>query len=163
VLAIIFLAHCHPPIFYFAPHRREHVIWNAKNMTPYLPTYSATSLYDVHPKLVTWYLGVKHQWTRHACDILDIKIHLLDIPNCKKSINMHNMIISHLICEANGKAMPACSKQNTQTDYVANKYMLYRYYWLQSVKIFYFLCYKVEWNQTGEKDFHVFSITITTT
>jgi hypothetical protein len=34
------------------------------------------------------------------------------------------MIISHLICEVNGKAMPTLSKQNTQTDYVANKYML---------------------------------------
>jgi hypothetical protein len=34
------------------------------------------------------------------------------------------MIILHLICEVNGKAMPTLSKQNTQTDYVANKYML---------------------------------------
>jgi hypothetical protein len=30
-------------------------------MTPYLPTYSA----------------VKHQWTEHAHDILDMKIHAL--------------------------------------------------------------------------------------
>jgi hypothetical protein len=29
-----------------------------------------------------------------------------------------------MICEANGKTMPTLSKQNTQTDYVANKYML---------------------------------------
>jgi hypothetical protein len=54
-----------------------------------------------------------------------MEIQVLDIPNRKKSIDMHNMIISHLICEANGKAMPVLSKQNTQTDYVANKYMLY--------------------------------------
>jgi hypothetical protein len=53
-------------------------------------------------------------------------------------MDMHNMIISHLICEVNGKAMPKLSKQNTQTDYVANKYMLCGYCWLQSVKVFNF-------------------------
>jgi hypothetical protein len=34
------------------------------------------------------------------------------------------MIISHLICEANGKTMPTLSKQNTQTDYVAIQILL---------------------------------------
>ena len=35
-----------------------------------------------------------------------MEIHVLDIPNSKMSVDMHNMIISHLICEVNGKAMP---------------------------------------------------------
>jgi hypothetical protein len=39
--------------------------------------------------------------------------------------------------------MPTLSKQNTQTNYVANKYMLYGYCWLQSVKIFYFYVKKL--------------------
>jgi hypothetical protein len=56
-------------------------------------------------------------------------------------MDMHNnnMIISHLICEVNGKAMPTLSKQNTQTDYGANKYILYKYCWLQTVKVFIFM------------------------
>jgi hypothetical protein len=58
-----------------------------------------------------------------------MEIHVMDIPNRKKSMDMHNMIISYLICEANGKAMPTLSKQNIQTDYVANKYMLFGYCW----------------------------------
>ena len=100
-------------------------------------TISSYLLCYVSPILVTWYLGVKHQWTGHAHDILDTKIQILGIPNSKKTMDMHRMIISHLICEANGKAISTLSKQNTQTDYVANKNMLYGYYWLQSVKIFY--------------------------
>jgi hypothetical protein len=61
-------------------------IWKAKNMTPYLRTYSARSWYDANPIVVTWYLGVEHQWTGNACHISDMKIYIRDMPICK---NVH--------------------------------------------------------------------------
>ncbi len=124
---------CHS---FMGPSSGSLKIWHHIFLCPLLGLYS----YDAPPILVTQYLWVEHQWTGHACHILDMEIQVLDIPNCKKSMDMHNMIISHLICEVNGKAMPTLSKQNTQTDYVANKYMLCGYCWLQSVKVFSFLC-----------------------
>jgi hypothetical protein len=68
------------------------------------------------------YEVVKHQWIEHAHDILDMKIHVLDMPNCKKSMNMHNMNMSPLICDTDkelSKSFP--SKTNIQIVLLLNQ------------------------------------------
>jgi hypothetical protein len=66
-------------------------IWKAKNMTPYFRTYSARSWCEDHPIVVTWYLGVNtNGLDMHT--ILDMELHILDMPICKKSMVVHSLL-----------------------------------------------------------------------